>query len=97
EMLDVLDDDDLRAAFARPDALVNPDTKEFLDLALYPWLLSHTRAEATALAQAAGWPAAGVLSMDEVLAADHYHQRGFWHEAVDPGTGRAVLLTGAPY
>jgi crotonobetainyl-CoA:carnitine CoA-transferase CaiB-like acyl-CoA transferase len=60
EMLQVLDNDDLRAAFARPDAFERGDTKEAIDAALYPWLLSHTRAQATAEAQAAGWPLAGV-------------------------------------
>src|SRR6202022_2009476 len=66
EMLDVLDDDDLRAAFARPDAFERGDTKEAIDAALYPWLLSHTRAELTEAAQASGWPFAGVLSPSEV-------------------------------
>ena len=60
EMLEVLDDDALKEAFARPDAFSNPETKEILDTALYPWLFEHTRAEATALAQAAQWPLAGV-------------------------------------
>ena len=42
EMLEVLDDDALREAFAHPDAFVRPETKEILDTALYPWLFSHT-------------------------------------------------------
>ena len=84
EMLDVLDDDALREAFARPDAFDRSDTKEVLDAALYPWLLSHTRAEATAEAQQAGWPLAGVNAPRETLAAAHLHQRGFWVHADDP-------------
>ena len=58
QMLDVLDDDALRAAFARPDAFERGETKEAMDAALYPWLLARTRAQATAEAQAAGgrWP-----------------------------------------
>ncbi|HLY83920.1 MAG TPA: CoA transferase, partial [Acidimicrobiales bacterium] len=95
EMLDVLDDDDLRAAFARPDAYERGETKEVVDAALYPWLLSRTRAEATAAAQAAGWPLAGVNSPYEVLAADHLHQRGFWVHADDPVAG-AIDLPGPP-
>src|ERR1019366_9309779 len=95
EMLDVLDDDDLRAAFARPDAYERGETKEVVDAALYPWLLSRTRAEATATAQAAGWPLAGVNSPYEVLASDHLHQRGFWVHADDPDVG-AVDLPGPP-
>ncbi len=91
EMLDVLDDDNLRAAFARPDAFERGETKEAIDAALYPWLLSHTRAEATAEAQAAGWPLAGVNSPHEVLEAPHLHQRGFWVHSDDPVVGPVDL------
>jgi crotonobetainyl-CoA:carnitine CoA-transferase CaiB-like acyl-CoA transferase len=96
EMLDVLDDDDLRAAFARPDAFTRGDTKEAVDAALYPWLLARTRAEATAAAQRVGWPLAGVNSPAEVLQADHLHQRGFWVHADDPLVG-TIDLPGPPY
>jgi crotonobetainyl-CoA:carnitine CoA-transferase CaiB-like acyl-CoA transferase len=96
EMLSVLDDDTLRAAFARPDAFARPETKEILDSVLYPWLFEHTRAEGTAAAQAAGWPFAGVYTPAEVLEADHFHQRGFWTECEDPTVG-PVLLPGTPY
>ena len=96
EMLAVLDDDDLREAFARPDAFVRGETKEILDAALYPWLLSHTRDELTALAQTAGWPFAGVNTPAEVLEVDHLHQRGFWAYVEDPRVG-AVRLPGPPY
>ncbi|HZC51144.1 MAG TPA: CoA transferase, partial [Mycobacterium sp.] len=87
EMLAVIDDADLTEAFGRPDAFIRPQTKEILDAALYPWLFSHTRAEATAAAQSAGWPLAGVNAPSEVLEADHLHQRGFWIRANDPRTG----------
>ena len=96
EMLTVIDDDALTAAFARPDAFSNPETKEVLDTALYPWLFEHTRAEATALAQAGQWPLAGVYTPAEVLEADHFYQRGFWVDCDDPTVGR-VLLPGPPY
>jgi crotonobetainyl-CoA:carnitine CoA-transferase CaiB-like acyl-CoA transferase len=96
EMLTVLDDAALWEAFARPDAFVRPETKEALDAALYPWLLSHTRAEATAIAQAAGWPFAGLNTPQEVLTADHLHQRGFWVHAQDPQLDQ-IQLAGPPY
>ena len=96
EMLAVLDDDDLRAAFARPDAFVRGETKEILDAALYPWLLSRTRRELTEQAQTAGWPFAGVNTPAEVLDADHLHQRGFWAYVEDPRVG-PVRLPGPPY
>ncbi|MGE0878580.1 MAG: CaiB/BaiF CoA transferase family protein [Acidimicrobiia bacterium] len=91
EMLSVLDDDALRGQFELPDVYERADTKEFIDAALYPWLFSHTRAEATALAQAAGWPFAGVNTTQEVLDADHLHQRGFWVHTQDPRAGSVAL------
>jgi crotonobetainyl-CoA:carnitine CoA-transferase CaiB-like acyl-CoA transferase len=95
ELLNVLDDDNLRQAFARPDAFERGETKEAMDAALYPWLLSRTRAEVTAAAQAGGWPLAGVNSPSEVLEADHLRQRGFWVHADDPGAG-SIDLPGPP-
>jgi crotonobetainyl-CoA:carnitine CoA-transferase CaiB-like acyl-CoA transferase len=95
EMLDVLNDDDLRAAFARPDAFTRGETKEILDAVLYPWLLTQTRAEITKAAQDVGWPLAGVNSPDDVLAADHLHQRGFWVHDNDPQVG-SIDLPGPP-
>jgi crotonobetainyl-CoA:carnitine CoA-transferase CaiB-like acyl-CoA transferase len=96
EMIEVLDDEALSAHFARPDAFALAETKEILDGALYPWLLSRTRQEITDAAQAVGWPVVGVNAPHEVLAADHLHQRGFWQHAVDQEVG-SVLLPGAPY
>jgi crotonobetainyl-CoA:carnitine CoA-transferase CaiB-like acyl-CoA transferase len=95
ELLDVLDDDALRAAFARPDAFERGETKEAMDAALYPWLLSRTRAQATAEAQRGGWPLAGVNTPWEVLEAEHLAQRGFFVHTDDPGGG-SVDLPGAP-
>ncbi len=95
ELLDVLDDDALREAFARPDAFERGETKEAMDAALYPWLLARTRAEATAEAQRGGWPLAGVNTPAEVLEAEHLSQRGFWVHCDDPGAG-AVNLPGPP-
>jgi crotonobetainyl-CoA:carnitine CoA-transferase CaiB-like acyl-CoA transferase len=96
EMLAVLDDDELREAFAHPEAYVRGETKEALDAALYPWLLTHTREELTRLAQAGRWPFASVLTPAEVLRADHMHQRNFWVECDDPTVGH-VMLPGPPY
>ncbi len=96
EMLDVLDNDELRVAFARPDAFERGDTKEAIDAALYPWLLSHTRAQATAEAQAVGWPLAGVNVPEEVLNADHLHQRNFWVHVDHPVAG-SIDVPGPPW
>lgn len=96
EMLAVLGSDELRAAFARPDAFMRPETKEILDGALYPWLLERTRQQITEVSQAAGWPVAPVNEPAELLMADHLHQRGFWVHAMDEEQG-SLLLPGAPY
>ncbi len=90
-LLDVIDDEALRAAFDRPDAYVNPETKEVLDAAMYPWLLSRTRAEVMAAAQAAGWPVTSVNRPEEVLDADHLHQRSFWCAVQDPVVGPVMV------
>ena len=90
-MLDVLGSAELRAAFDDPDAYLRPETKEVLDAALYPWLLARTRAEATEVAQAAGWPLTGVNTIAEVLDAPHLHQRGYWAH------WDGLVLPGAPY
>jgi crotonobetainyl-CoA:carnitine CoA-transferase CaiB-like acyl-CoA transferase len=95
-LLAVLDNDDLRVAFAHPDAFVRGETKEVLDAVLYPWLLSHTRAELTAVAQAAGWPFAGVNTPSEVLGLAHLHQRDYWVHLDCPERGR-LLLPGPPF
>ena len=94
EMLEVLGDPVAKAAFEHPDAFNRPETKEALDVALYKWLLSRTRGEATEQAQKAGWPLTGVYTAPEILQADHLHQRGFWTHSDDPECG-PVDLPGA--
>jgi crotonobetainyl-CoA:carnitine CoA-transferase CaiB-like acyl-CoA transferase len=96
EMLTVLDSPELTEAFSRPDAFARPETKEILDGVLYPWLLSRTRQQCTEAGQSVGWPVAPVHKAEELLTADHLHQRGFWVHSVDPEIG-PVLMPGAPY
>jgi crotonobetainyl-CoA:carnitine CoA-transferase CaiB-like acyl-CoA transferase len=96
EMLTVLDSAELTEAFSRPDAFARPETKEILDGVLYPWLLSRTRQQITEAGQSAGWPVAPVHLAEELLTADHLHQRGFWVHSVDPEIG-PVIMPGAPY
>jgi len=96
EMLATLGSDELAEAFARPDAFARPETAEIVDGVIYPWMLERTRAEITLAAQAAGWPVTGVNLPEEVLDADHLHQRGFWVHAHDEEHG-PLLLPGPPY
>ena len=88
EMLSVLDDDALARGVRPPDAFVRPETKEILDTALYPWLFSHTHAEAPARRDR-GWPLTGVNTPEEALEADHLHQRGFWVNVEDRTQARS--------
>ncbi|HUJ64465.1 MAG TPA: CoA transferase, partial [Acidimicrobiales bacterium] len=90
-MLDVLGDDGLRDRFSRPDAFLDPATKEELDAVFYPWLLRRTRAEIMAVAQDAGWPVTSVNLPAEILESDHLHQRGFWVNVDDPGVGPVMV------
>jgi crotonobetainyl-CoA:carnitine CoA-transferase CaiB-like acyl-CoA transferase len=92
-MLRVLGDDALAHTFSRPGAFMDPQTKEALDAVLYPWLLSHTRAEIVEAAQSGGWPVTGVNLPAEIIEAQHLHQRGFWVHVDDPAVG-PVLVPG---
>jgi crotonobetainyl-CoA:carnitine CoA-transferase CaiB-like acyl-CoA transferase len=96
EMLTVLDSPELTEAFSRPDAFARAETKEILDGVLYPWLLSRTRQQITEAGQSVGWPVAPVHRAEELLTADHLHQRDFWVHSVDPEIG-PILMPGAPY
>jgi crotonobetainyl-CoA:carnitine CoA-transferase CaiB-like acyl-CoA transferase len=96
KLIDLLDDDELRRRFEDPLALTLPGTREAVDAVFYPWLLARTRAEATAAAQALGLPLTGVLSLREVLGADHLHQRGFWVHVDDRSAG-SIDVPGPPY
>jgi crotonobetainyl-CoA:carnitine CoA-transferase CaiB-like acyl-CoA transferase len=96
KLVDLLDDDDLRRRIQDPQALAGPETRQAVDSTFYPWLLAHTRAEATQMAQAHGFPLTGVLSLQEVLDADHLHQRGFWVH-IDHPTAGSVEIPGPPY
>jgi crotonobetainyl-CoA:carnitine CoA-transferase CaiB-like acyl-CoA transferase len=84
KMLELLDDDDLRRTFEESDVLVRPETREKIDAVLFPWLLERTRDEATAEAQKHRFPLTGVLTPEETIQQDHFHQRGFWVHADTP-------------
>jgi crotonobetainyl-CoA:carnitine CoA-transferase CaiB-like acyl-CoA transferase len=90
-MLEVLGNAQLKATFETPDAFERGETKEVLDGALYPWLLARTRSEATRAAQAVGWALTGVNTPQELLQADHLHQRNFWTHSDDPVHGSVDL------
>jgi crotonobetainyl-CoA:carnitine CoA-transferase CaiB-like acyl-CoA transferase len=86
-LIEVLDD---------PSSLAKAETREEIDAVFYPWLLARTRAEVTTSAQAIGFPLTPILEPEEVLEADHLHQRGFWTRVHHPDWGH-LDLPGPPY
>ncbi|MEN2738710.1 CoA transferase [Microbacterium sp. X-17] len=95
-MLDLLDSDDLRAALADEEAIYQPENQEIVDAVLYPWLLERTKDEVVRAAQAHRVTVTPLNTLQDVLDADHLHQRGFWQQIETPETG-PVLVPGAPY
>ena len=95
-MLKVLADDDLAARYASPGWPSDPELADALDGVLYPWLLSRTRDEAMAEAQAARWPLTALNSPGDLVHNEHFQQRGFWVESEHELAGRLVQ-PGAPF
>lgn len=98
-MLETLADDDLNAYFAKvaenPAMFATMETKEAIDAALYPWLLSRTRQEAMEEAQSHKLPLTAIKTPTEVVEDPHYKARGFFTEVEHPiGT---VVHPGAPF
>ncbi len=98
-MLATLNDPDLNAYFAmvaeHPEKFATIETKEAIDAALYPWLLSRTKLEAMQDAQAHKWPLTAINTPVDVLADEHYKARGFFKPVEHPiGT---VTHPGAPF
>lgn len=95
-MLKTLGDADLAEAYDDPAYMLDPDLPERLDAVLYPWLLSHTKDECMALAQANGWPVTAIYAPAEVLATPHFVERGLMAEVDHPAAGPVSVL-GAPF
>lgn len=98
-MLAALADEDLNAHFAKvaedPALFATMETKEAIDAALYPWLLSRTKQQAMEDAQSHKWPVTAINTPADVLEDPHYKQRGFFTEVSHPvGT---VVHPGAPF
>lgn len=98
-MMAALNDEDLNAYFekvaANPAMFATMETKEAVDAALYPWLLSRTKQQAMEDAQAHKWPLTAINTPVDVLADPHYEARGFFTKVQHPvGT---VTHPGAPF
>jgi crotonobetainyl-CoA:carnitine CoA-transferase CaiB-like acyl-CoA transferase len=95
-MLATLDDDELRAAYDRPDWMAHGELGDAADGVLYPWLLERTRAQAMADAQANRWPVTALNAPIDVLGDEHFGGRGTFVEVDHPAAGRFRQL-GAPF
>ncbi|MBM4415906.1 MAG: CoA transferase [Chloroflexi bacterium] len=82
--------------------LYDPLLAEEIDALVYPWLLSHTKQEAMALAQAEGWPVSALNTMDDVFRDPHFRARNFFTTLDHPYAGAleypgfALKLHGTP-
>lgn len=86
-MLEVLDDPDLAAAYAKPGWPTDPELHDLKDAALYPWLLERTRFEAAAEGQAHRWPVTPLNAPVDLVEDPHFAARGFWAEVDHPVAG----------
>lgn len=94
-MLDALDDDDLRVRFHNPDWVSDPDLPGYIDAALYPWLLSRSKLEATRDAQAVRYALTALRTPLEVLDDEQLEARKFFVDVDHPAAGR-YRTPGAP-
>ncbi len=99
-MLATVQDPEATAYFA--EVAANPalfpriETKEAIDAAMYPWLLSRTKEEAMEQAQEHKWPVTSINSPAEVIHNKHFAARGFFHTVDYPAVG-PVTHMGAPF
>jgi crotonobetainyl-CoA:carnitine CoA-transferase CaiB-like acyl-CoA transferase len=92
----LLGDPHLSEILDDPSSLAKAETRQEIDAVFYPWLLSQTRAEVTTAAQEIGFPLTPILNPEDVLDAEHLHQRGVWTRVIDPEWGQ-LDLPGPPY
>lgn len=91
-MADAMDSQRLRDLFGDPRNAASAAARDVVQEELYGWLLTRTRAEITATAQAARWPVVAVNTPAEVVAAEHLAGRHVWARLAHPEAGEVVLL-----
>jgi len=91
-----LDDDALTAAFADPLWTSNPDVSALAEGLFYGWLAERTAMQAMADAHPAHLPLTPVRTTADVVADEHFAERGFFVEVDHPAAGR-LRQPGAPF
>lgn len=95
--VEMIDSDQLREPkWADPMMLRDPSAKEEADSVIYPWMLTHTRAEAWERARAAHAMVAPYFTGIDVADDAVFRERGLWTEIDHPALGELPML-GRPY
>lgn len=75
---------------------MNPAAKEEADAIVYPWMLSHTRAEAWEAGRKAHAMIAPLFTGVDIWEDENFRQRGLWTSVEHPDLGTLPML-GRPY
>lgn len=90
------DEPSLADRFANPAWMLDESLPEAVESALYPWLLSHTRADIAASAQVNKWAVMPLNSPLDVLDDPHFAARQFFQPTEHPAAGTVTQLA-APF
>jgi crotonobetainyl-CoA:carnitine CoA-transferase CaiB-like acyl-CoA transferase len=95
--VDMIDDDGLREPiFASPAAVAIPEAKERADAVVYPWMLTHTRADIWERARKAHAMVAPLYDAVDLFNDRNLRDRGYWTEIEHAQLGRLPMV-GRPY
>jgi len=95
--VEMIDNDELRdAKWSKPETLRDPAAKEEADSIVYPWMLTHTRAEIWDRARAAHALVAPYSTGLDVANDEVFRERGLWTEIDHPVLGTLPMI-GRPY
>jgi len=94
---EMIDDEALRdPKWENPMIALDPNARSESDGVVYPWMLSHTRAEAWEAARNAHAILAPLYDGTDVFADENFRERGVWTEVDHPELG-ALPMLGRPY
>lgn len=79
-----------------PGAIFQADNAAEFDGNFYPWLYQHTKKEIWAKARDARVLCGPLFTIDELVADDHFRERGFWASVEHPVAG-SFEMPGRPF
>lgn len=79
-----------------PGAIFLAENAAEFDANFYPWLYQHTKKEIWAKAREARVLCGPLFTIDELVADEHFRQRGFWQSVEHPVAG-AFVMPGRPF